>query len=183
MSGFRFARTQDDGDVTGKLETFDVAAAHATILAIGDVVDLTGTANAASGVAGVDAAAVTGQVTGVIAGFEFDSTNLTDTGLPALTAGTARVAMNPNTLFEVDVANGPLLITEVGLNADIVVTAATRTGGITRSNMTLNATGVAATVTFPFSIVRLLEDDAGVLGNVAVVRMNSTTTRAGVVGS
>lgn len=182
MSGFRFARSLAQGDVSGKIETFSVDAGHASILAIGDVVDATGTANA-DGIMGVDAAGTTGQIVGVIVGFDFDPDNLTDTGLPAGTAGLARVCVDPLALFEVDVANGPLVAANVGLNANIVNTAATRSGGMTSSNMTLNATGVAATATFPFTIVALREDDAGVLGNRALVRMNESLFSKGVTGA
>ena len=181
MSGFQRTRSQNDGGACGTLESYSVDASHATLLAIGDVVVLTGTADA-EGRAGVDAAAPGAAFTGVVAGFDFDPGNLLDTGLPALTAGVARVHVDPNIVYEVDVVNGPLGVADVGLNADIDATAATRSGGITTSNMTLDAATALGTATLQFRIVGLLPDEAGVLGNRAVVRPNETTIRGGTAG-
>lgn len=182
--GFKLDRTQSQGDVTGKLFSYGVAAAHATALAPGDVVRITGTANATTGNPEADAATATQSVTGIIAAVDptFAGESLSDSALAASTAGTIKVNVDPNALYEVDVSNGPLVVANVGLNADIVATAATATGGVTSSNMTLNATGVATTVTLPFRIVALREDSAGVLGNVAIVRINNSTISAGAVG-
>jgi hypothetical protein len=98
------------------------------------------------------------------------------------TLGTIKVNVDPNAVYEVDVANGPLVITEVGLNAPAVVTEATASGGLFPSVMQVNATGVATTSTLPLHIVGLLEDSAGVLGNVALVRLNATTVAPGATG-
>lgn len=185
MSGFQQSRNQSGADTTGKVFTYDVAAAHSTRLAPGDVVDLTGTSTAGTGVPQADAAGTTGQILGVIASVDitYAGEALSDTGLPALTGGSIKVNVDPFTLFEVDVANGPLVVANVGLNANQVVTEATLNGGLTVSNMTLNATGIAATVTLPWEIVALREDEDGVLGNRALVRPNTTTLSAGTVGA
>jgi len=183
MAGFWFRGSVGYGP-DGKLQRYDVAASHTTRLAIGDVVTINGTATAATGVAQVDAAtaaqAVTGVISGIVPGFATE--NLTDTGLAALTAGSVLVQIDPRAEYEVDVANGPLLVADVGLNADFVPTAATNTAGYTQSNMVLNATGVATTVGLPFRIVRLLVGADGVLGSRALVRINSSTMIAGAVG-
>ena len=63
--GFAFDRTQSQGDTTGKEFTYDVDAAHSTLLAPGDVVRITGTASA-DGVPQADAATATQSVTGVL---------------------------------------------------------------------------------------------------------------------
>ena len=181
MAGFQAVRSQNGGEVSGKLETYDVAAAHTTVLAIGDAVSLTGTSDAV-GRAGVDASSTTGQFLGIVAGFEVDPDNLTSTGLAALTQGKARVNVDSDAIYTADVANGPLVVANVGLNANMVVTAATVSGGLTTSNMTVNATGVATTVTLPWRIIGLLEDDDGVLGNRVTVQPNTTTVAAGTVG-
>ena len=185
MSGFQRSRIQSGADTTGKIFSYDVAAAHATALAPGDAVDLTGTATAGTGTPQADAAATTGQFLGIINSVDitYAGENLSDTGLAASTAGTIKVDVDPNTLYEADVANGPLLVADVGLNVNMVVTAATKTGGITTSNMTVNATGKATTVTLPWRVVALLEDDAGALGERVLVRPNTTTLAAGTVGA
>ena len=70
MAGFILDLSQGSADHDGKLETFSVDAGHTTILAPGDVIRLTGTADAATGVAGADAAAQAQSITGIIAGIE-----------------------------------------------------------------------------------------------------------------
>ena len=181
--GFKFLKTQSQGDVTGKNTTFGVAAAHATALVSGDVIRVTGTSNA-DGNPEADAATATQSVTGIMSAADpvFDTEALSNASLAASTAGTIKVNPDPHALYEVDVANGPLVVTDVELNADIVATAATTTGGITTSNMTINATGVATTQTLPFRIVALRKDSAGVLGNVAIVRINNSTLSDGAAG-
>lgn len=184
MSGFQLDKSQGSADHDGKLETYSIDAAHSTLLAPGDVIRLSGTSDA-DGVAGVDAAGATGTITGIIAGFEpiFAGEQLSETGLPAGVAGRARCHIDPMLNFEVDVVNGPLTADQVGLNANIVNTAATKQGGLTVSNMALNATGAAATATLQFRIVGLAPNRDGVVdGTRARVRMNATTTRAGQTG-
>ena len=75
-----------------------------------------------------------------------------------------------------------MLITEVGLKCPAVVTEATAVGSLFPSVMTANATGAATTATLPLHIVALKEDAAGVLGNVAIVRINESTLTLGATG-
>ncbi len=175
MAGFRAVRNQSDGQYTGKLETYVVDGASQN-LAPGDVLVEQGTADA-FGKNTIDVAATTGAITGVLASVspQFVGENFSGTGLASGADGEVQVQIDPNQVFEADVANGPLVIANVGLNANIVVAAASNPDGLTVSNHTLNATGVASTATFPFRIIELLEDDAGVLGNRALVRINAST--------
>lgn len=157
MSGFKFVL-----DRSGRqgLETFHVDAAHATILAMGDHVDMTGTAFT-DGTAEVDAAAATGDFTGVIVGVRPDYANetLNEQGLPALTAGFVIVNTSPEAIYEVsgDGTNA-LAVTSVGLQFDAVVTAATRSGGVTRSNFVLD-TSSGGTGTAQWRVVGLVDGD------------------------
>lgn len=182
MAGFRALRQQGQGDYTGKLESYSVDAAHATLLAPGDVIVITGSADA-NGRANVDTGAQGSAVTGVIASVTpiYEGENLTETGLPALVAGEVQVHIDPNQLFEVD-SSATLTGADVGLNADAVFTAASKSGGLTVSNMVLDQTTVLATLSLQFKIVALAEDDNGVLGNRAIVRFNNTTLQAGTLG-
>lgn len=168
----------------GKLQRFDVDAAHATRISIGDFVRITGTATADTGVAQVDAAAAAQSLTGSVSGIvpNYATENLTDTGLPALTAGSLLVQIDPLAEYEADVSNGPLVVADVGLNVDLVATAATQSGGLTISNMTINATGKNTTNTLQFRVVALLTGSDGVLGSRALVRLNNSTTIAGATG-
>ena len=183
MAGFELALSQGSSGHDGKLETYTVAASHSTLLAPGDVIRLTGTS--VDGVSSVDAGSAGSSVTGVIASVMpmFAGENLTTTGLNASTAGNVRCHVDPNLNFVVDVTNGPLTADQVGLNADAIFTAATQSGALTNSNMTLNATGAAATATLQFRIVGLEPNDEGIVdGTRARVRFNNTTTRSGATG-
>lgn len=183
MSGFTLKQTQSDSGTEGKVYEYNVDSGHATLLAPGDVVRITGGAST-EGKPQVDAATAGQSITGIISAIKpnFVGEALTETGLVASTEGDVSVHVDPNSLFEVDVSNGPLVAADVGLNADCLPTAATKAGGITVSNMTLNATGKATTATLQFRIVALLEDEDGTLGNRAIVRINNSTIRAGAAG-
>lgn len=167
----------------GKGRTYRVPSSHASLLAIGDAVLETGTATS-DGFPQVDAATAGSIVTGVIVGIvpDYSTESFGDIRLPASTAGTVIVNTDPDAEYEVDVSNGPLVAADVGLNANLVATAATTSGGLTRSNMTLNSTGKATTSTLQFRIVRLLVGPDGVLGSRALVRLNVSTASNGATG-
>lgn len=181
--GFKHVNTDSQGDVTGKQKTFSVLVATAQVIVPGDLVRIAGTANA-QGVANVAIAPTTTASTGVVMSIDptFAGEALSQTHHAASTLGTLKANVDPNATYEVDVANGPLLITEVGLNAPAVVTEATASGSLFPSVMQVNATGVATTSTLPLHIVALKEDADGVLGNVAIVRLNATTVAPGATG-
>ena len=181
--GFKHANTDSQGDVTGKQKTYAILAATTEVIVPGDLVRIAGTANA-EGVADVEIAPTSTASTGVVTSIAptFAGEALSTTHHASGTLGTCTVNIDPNATYEVDVANGPLLITEVGLNCPAVVTEATASGGLFPSVMTANATGAATTSTLPLHIVALKEDAAGVLGNVAIVRLNATTVALGATG-
>jgi hypothetical protein len=181
--GFDYQGSLSDGH-TGKLRTYGVAASHASRIAIGDVVRISGTANATTGEPEVDVATATQSVTGVVSGISpnFATENFTDVSLAASTAGSVQVIVDPHAEYEVDVSNGPLAVADVGLNVDLVATAATASGGLTVSNMTVNATGKATTATLPFRVTALLVGSDGVLGSRCKVRVNNSTAVSGATG-
>lgn len=184
MAGFNATKDQSNGDYTGKLRSFSVAATNSDNLAPGDAVILSGTSDA-SGEAGVVKASASVAFTGIIAAVDpnFAGEALSQSGLPASTAGTVKVSVDPNIVYTVEVANGPLVADDVGQNAPMVVDSATQTGGLMVSNMRVNKTGIAATATLPWRIVRLLTDENGDnLGSRALVRPNATTTTPGATG-
>ncbi len=183
MAGFILDQSQGDAAHDGKLRTFAVAAAHTTIIAPGDIIRIAG--DAIDGVATVDTAPSTGSVTGVVASIMplFTGENLTETGLPALTAGEVRCHTDPNIDYIVDVSNGTLTSANVGQNANAAATAASKSGGLTISNMTLDAATAANTATLQFRIEGLVANDAGTIdGTRARVRINNSTLRNGVTG-
>jgi len=182
-AGYKLVNTDSQGDVTGKQKTFSVLVATTEVIVPGDLVRIAGTANA-QGVADVSIAPTSTACTGVVMSIDptFAGEALSQTHHASGTLGTIKVNVDPNATYEVDVANGPLLITEVGLNAPAVVTEATASGSLFPSVMEVNATGVATTSTLPLHIVALKEDAAGVLGNVAIVRINESTVALGATG-
>lgn len=136
--GFRPIQDISGNGYTGKVQTFAVAAAHSTLLAVGDLVRITGTADA-NGVAEVDAATAAQTLTGCIVGIDYDISNLERKGLPALSAGTVKVATDRNMLMEAE-SSTTVALNDVGGNADIVATAASASGNLVNSNMTVNTT-------------------------------------------
>ena len=178
-------RTQGQGDYTGKLETFAVDAAHARIIAPGDVVLLNGSSDTV-GRAEIDNfanGAIATLATGVVASIEpqFVGENLSTTALAASTEGSLQAHIDPNVLFLAD-SDGTLAADDVGLNVGFNALEATTSGGLTTSNYTIDSSSVAVTATLPFRIAGLAEDNDGVLGNRALVTLNDSTLAAGSTG-
>ena len=183
MAGFLAVKKQGAGGTDGMVQTFAVDAAHSTLLAAGDAVVITGNGDA-NGVSEVDTGNAATLNTGVITSVDFTlaGESLTETGLPAGTAGTVKVNTDPLQNFEIE-TDATLVVANVGLNAAINVTTATKSGGLTISNMTLDTATVNTTITLPYRIVALLEGiTTGVLGDRALVRPNATTQSTGAVG-
>ena len=184
MAGFEYARKQGVSGTEGIIQTFAVDAGHTTLLAPGDAVVATGAANATTGVQEVDTGNATTANTGTIVSVDFQlaGENLTETGLPALTAGTVKVQMDPQSLFEIE-ADATVTAAQVGLNVGINATTASKTGGLTLSNMTIDTATALGTQTLPYRIERLLEGaTTGVLGDRVLVRPNATTQSDGAAG-
>ena len=181
---FQYVGTDSQGDVTGKLKTFQLLVSHATVLGAGDLV-ITTAASGADGQPTADVAPTDTAFTGVIASIipNFTGEALSQTWVPASTVGKVLVNVDPYALYEADVSNGPLAAADVGLNVPSVVTAGTVSGSLYTSNMGVNATGKATTATLPWRIVALREDANGVLGNRALVRANATTLNIGATGT
>ena len=185
MSGFEYAGNQSHGDICGASRRFDIPSDNAGRLGRGDVVTLTGDSNAADGEAEVVIASQGARMAGVIMGFEPDIANesFTDAGgIAATTAGKAFVMTDENALFEVE-CSATLAAANVGLNADAVVTAATQSGGLTMSNMTLDQGTVAATATLHFKIHKLLPGKtSGTLGDRALVSIAGSYLKGDITG-
>ncbi len=180
--GFRPIQDRSGHSYTGKIETYAVDAAHATLLAVGDLVVETGNLDEASGLSEVDAASAGGLITGVIVGVDYNMSNLEQKGLPASTAGTVKVATDKDMLLEAETSGGTFALTDVGGNLPIVATAATASGGLVNSNMTVNATGAASSATDQIRIVGV-KDSASLtypaaIGTTLICRINESTSDA-----
>lgn len=173
MAGFRVYNDIGGADYVGKLARYHVAASHTGIIAPGDVVKKTGTAKA-DGTPEVDAATSAGTIAGVVVSVEYNlaGENLTDTGLPASTAGYVYVIEDPSVQFIAE-CDETLAVADTGLNVQPDWAAATKSGGLTVSNMKIDSSTKATTATLQFRILELKEDEDGVLGNRALVRINN----------
>lgn len=182
MAGFTYVNRGGTAQTAGVVKTFAVDAGHSTLLAPGDAVVITGQSDS-EGVQQVDTGNTTTANTGVVVAFEveYEGENLTETGLPAGKAGDARVVIDENGLFEVN-ASATVTAAQVGLNAGILNTAATKTGGLTTSNMQIDQSTIAGTSTLPYRIEGLLVGDSGTLGDKVLVSFNATTSRPGAAG-
>ena len=182
--GFRPIQDRSGHSYTGKVETYAVDATHATLLATGDLVVETGNTDAATGLSEVDAASAAGLITGVIVGVDFNMSDLEQKGLPASTAGFVKVATDSDMLLEAETSGGTFALNDIGGNLDVVVTAATASGGLVNSNMTINTAGNASSATAQVRIVSV--KDSGDLtypaaaGTTLVCRINESTNN--VVG-
>ena len=173
--GFRPIQDISGGSYTGKVQTFAVAAGHATLLAVGDLVRITGTARASDGMALVDAAATAQTLTGPIVSIDFNISNLDAKGLAAGTAGTVKVATDTDILMEAE-ASTTVALDDVGANADITATVASASGGLVNSNMVVNTTSPSA-ATAQIRIVGLKDGDTSA-GATMFVRINESTNSA-----
>lgn len=183
--GFRPIQDLSGHGYTGKVQTYGVKDTHATLLAVGDLVTETGELNVSTGEAEVDASSAGGLITGIIVAFTPNFSDLEQKGLPALTAGTVKVATDPDMLIEAETSGGTFAAASVGGNLDVVVTAATASGGLVNSNMTINSTGGSSSATAQVRIVSV--PDAGSItfpapiGTTLICRINESTI-GGAVG-
>jgi hypothetical protein len=178
--GFRPIQARSGHSYTGKIETYAVDATHATLLAVGDLVIETGNLDASSGLSEVDAASAGGLITGVIVAVDPNISNLEQKGLPASTAGTVKVAVDKDMLLEAETSGGTFAVTDVGGNLPIVATAATASGGLVNSNMTIDATGAASSATDQIRIVGVKDSDTltfpAAAGTTLICRINESTS-------
>ena len=177
--GFRPIQDRSGHPYCGKVETYAVDAGHASLLSVGDLVIETGNLDAASGKSEVDAAAAAGLITGVIVEVGFNMSNLEQKGLPAAQAGTVLVANDKDMLLEAETSGGTFALNDVGGNLDIVATAATASGGLVNSNMTINATGNASSATAQVRIVGVKDSGdityPAAIGTTLICRINEST--------
>ena len=180
--GFRPIQDRSGHSYTGKIETYAVKSTHASLLAVGDLVIETGNVDVATGISEVDAAAAAGLITGVITSIGFNVSNVERKGLPAGTAGTVTVAVDKDMLLQAETSGGTFAANDIGGNLDVVVTAATASGGLVNSNMPLNATGTASSATAQVRIVSVVDSGdityPAPIGTTLICRINESTNDA-----
>lgn len=154
--GFRPVKHLNGSSFNGQGNMYFVAAGEANNIAIGDLVKLSGTADA-NGVAGVARISAAGDVyLGAVIGFKPYPSDLTKNYRPASTAYYVYVADSPDIVYEVQ-ADAVVNVADVGLNFDPTVTAATVTGNTAVSNMQIAGATKAVTATLGFKLVGMAQ--------------------------
>ncbi len=178
MAGFNLVKTQGSSGYTGKVQTYTFLAADGNQSAVGDAVIVSGSANT-DGVASITRAnGGTGtEITGVIAGFAPDLSNLELKGRTASTARITQVMTDPNAVYELEIGSA-LTVASVEANFLLTPTGPTTSGSLVRSAMVSGAADASG----PLRCVGLKADSTGVLalgavGNIGlftIIRSQST---------
>ena len=154
--GFRPIGHTNGSPWNGKVTKYAILAADGTATFVGDLVKLSGTADA-DGVASVAQAAATNVPVGPIVWMEPNPDNLSQAHRPASTLRYVYVADSPDLVMECqeDAVGGALAITNVGQNADIVVAAGSTTTG--QSGMELDSSTANTTSTLVLRILGFMQ--------------------------
>lgn len=177
MAGFQLTKPQGASSYSGGVTTYTALVANTDVMAIGDAVILSGTADTDGNAAIERASASAGtEITGIISGFERNMSDLEQKGRAAAQLRKVFVSIDPNNVYTV-VIGSALTVVSVGGNVLLVATAPTTTGNLVRSAMTIGA----VSGTGHFRLVSLVPPtDGGVLGavgqlaTVAIVRSTLT---------
>ena len=137
--GFKPVRMRDGSAYTGASQRC-YASAPAAGLFVGDVVTLSGTAEATTGIIGVTAAAAGGVFYGVIVGLDPDRTDLNKKYMASGDTGYVMVATDTNVVYQAHEDDGSLVIADVGTNCDMAAGAGGNTVYGTSSQM-ISSTG------------------------------------------
>lgn len=189
--GFRPAKNLLGGSMTGQIETVFAPASDASVIMVGDAVELLGDARAATGVPTVKRlAAATNTPYGIVVGISFegvgDVTNtppVNDLNTPVYRrASTDRyllVCVDPNVIYEVQYAGSSVaaatVTANVGQNGQFTLTAGSTTTGA--SGMQLDSAGLATTATLPLKIVSIPNRPDNIPGDTYIsyyVKLNAT---------
>lgn len=167
INGFRLVKNLAGGAMTGQTEMCFMPASDATVVMVGDAVQLLGDARSPTGVPTVTRqASATGVPFGIVVGISYEGMGdvqnvppVNDLNTPVYRrASTDRYVMvctDPNAVYEVQLAGaGPAAAAAtamVGLNGQFTLTAGNTSSGA--SGMQLDSAGQATTATLPLKIV------------------------------
>ena len=164
INGLRPVKYLDGKGYFGQANLYFIPAANSDVIMVGDVVKLAGDSRSPTGVptvarhAGGATEASVGVVVGIIYSGVGDTQNVppvTDLNTPiyrrASTDRYVMVADDPNTVFEAQTMGATLAAADIGLNAEVDVTAGSTTSGA--SGMAVDLSTKAATATLPLKIV------------------------------
>jgi len=156
VNGFRPASTLTGAAWNGQITQYAAVTGDATIIAVGDLVTLSGTTGVGeyAGYRGVKRAAASDALVGVCVGFSVNPSNLDTPQVRA--ASTARWVMvvdDPNAFLvaQEDGDTTPIAMADVGLNVNFIVAAANTITGA--SGMQIDSSTVSTTATLPLKLV------------------------------
>lgn len=195
VRGLKPVRCIGGGSWESKVNMYLIPSGDATATFIGDLVKIGGSADTVTGVKTVAQAAAGASTDihiGVVVGFDptlgvaDGSENLKRKHRPASTAMYALVVDAPDVIFEIqeDAVGGALAVTDVGLNADIVVGSGDTVTGY--SGMQLDTSTKATAATLPLKIIGFVNraDNEIASANAKVeVMINAHFVKAGTVGA
>lgn len=180
-------------DWDGKVNFYSIDSGDGNAYATGDPVALSGTGST-GGIPGVTLGTAGNTIVGVIVsaggvnpggGPYLDPNNLNTVKIPATKTQNYYVAVvdDPQVIFEIQEVNGPLAVTDIGLNANFQYNAPANAVNA-YSGVLLNATGKATTSTLNLKIIRLVQRIDNALGAFAKweVLINNHAYRAGITG-
>lgn len=189
VNGFRPVKHLNGSPYNGQFNIYTLLAADGTATFVGDLVKLSGTADATGAYASVAQAAAGDAVIGAVVGFIPDYSNLNAPGQYRL-ASTLRyvmVADSPDLIFEAEADNGgaALAITDVGRAVNILVGAGSTTTG--QSGMQVDSSTAATnTSTFPLRIMGFSPRVDNEIGNyskaLVMINAHQYTSGPGIAG-
>lgn len=167
INGFRYVKNLSGGAMSAQTEMFFVPSTDATVIMVGDAVQLLGDSRSPTGVPTVTRqASATGVPLGIVVGITYegmgDAQNVppvdnlnTPVYRRASTDRYLMVCVDPQAVYEVQLAGaGPAAAAAtamVGLNGQFTLTAGNTSTGA--SGMQLDSAGQATTATLPLKIV------------------------------
>lgn len=198
-TGYRPVKHVNGSPFNGQATVYVLLASDATACAVGDLVDISGAADANGIPAITRATSATGPFMGAIVGFlpagtdpvngtlQTGNTDQTNSGFrPASTLRYALVADATDIVFEAQASGTFTYATSPGLNANTTTTAATANGGAGLSNMQVDMTSAAVTATLGLKILgasRRMDQDLADTSNVKVeVMINQHRKNQGIAG-
>lgn len=188
INGFRPVKYKNGAPYSGAYNIYTLLAADGTATFVGDLVKLSGTADASGRYASVAQAAAGDAVIGAVVGFVVDPTNLnTPQYRLASTLRYVMVADSPDLVFECEADGGgaELAITDVGRACNILVGAGSTTTG--QSGMQLDSSTAATnTSTFPLKLLGFsgrVDNEIGADAKaLVIINAHQLTSGAGIAG-
>lgn len=175
LRGFRPVKMLSGAPWNGKVTRYYVAAADATLIGVGDLVVLDGTADT-NGVAAVTRAAANGVCVGPVVWVEPNPSDLTKQYRVASTAAYVYVADDSNIIMEAqeDADTSTIATSQTGANFNFVVADASTVTGM--SGMQVDSNTGATTNTLPLRLMGFVldsENEPGVANAKVLVMFNT----------